>query len=518
MPRLTRQIQAAVRKAQQNASPLEKIVKQANNELYRQLGIPNVIKLGQSTSGGPSKDRGYAGQAATPGWSGLGVLGQALSKVAWQGGILEVTSPGPQGRDVARQLAAWRASDSRVLWLQLEPGAAAGAAAAMPGAGVGAAAGASGAAQQAACALAHLDSAGSEGPSLTVQRWPVCSSADSRAALQHLVRAVRSQRFALVVLDCVPALAPPLPAAGAAARARAPGAGWQAAAAAGPRGRVQDAGAAGVARAAVAAGQGIQATAAAVRQAAAGKPTPGAAAAAPAIAGAGLHSGPAPGRTDGTGAAVAAESNGRVPAGPAAATTAGPGDSLGTLALHQSPQAYTPPNYRFLYTELPQLMEQTLAALAISCGPELPTTTLLLNSYNRTTQQQGWMGGGAAAPAATDSSGLADRSRWARRAIARHVSGTLHLLPAGRPSAGPAATAAAAQGVGARHSAPAAGPKAAHATGAGGEAAGCDAGAAAGPLPPQSLSQLHVEVTRGLASGDDSDVLFSGWLGSPPTS
>lgn len=34
--------------------------------------------------------RGYAGQAATPGLTGLGVLGQALSKLAWQGGILEV--------------------------------------------------------------------------------------------------------------------------------------------------------------------------------------------------------------------------------------------------------------------------------------------------------------------------------------------------------------------------------------------------------------------------------------------
>lgn len=33
-------------------------------------------------------------------------------------------------------------------------------------------------------------------------------------------------------------------------------------------------------------------------------------------------------------------------------------------------------------------MEQTLAALAASCGPELPTTTLLINCYNRATPQQ----------------------------------------------------------------------------------------------------------------------------------
>ncbi|KAG2446172.1 hypothetical protein HXX76_000766 [Chlamydomonas incerta] len=498
MPRLTRQIQAAVRKAQQNgsafASPLEKIVKQANNELYRQLGIPNVIKLGQSTSGGPSKDRGYAGQAATPGWTGLGVLGQALSKLAWQGGILEVSSPGLQGWDVARQLAAWRASDSRVLWLQLEPAAAA------------------------ASANTLAEPAVSEGPSLTVQRWPVASPADSRAALQHLVRAVRSQHFALVVLDSVPALAPPLPGAGA--RARAAAAAGQAAPApsAAAAGKRVDRGHAAVAAAGAAAGAG----------AGLGRQPPAAAAAAavpvaaPAAAGSSLRLGPGAG----TGAEAAAQGTRREAtarhSGQALPGAATPG-SLGSLAAPQRPQMAecATPNYRFLNTELPALMEQALAALAASCGPELPTTTLLVNCYNRATPQQGWMEAGA--PTAADAT-LADRSRWARRAIARHASGTLHLLPATRPSAAVSAAAPAGSGDGASAATTSHGAgeqQAAAEAGAlpgaavGGEATG---GTAAAAGPPQSLSQLHVEVTRGLPSGDDGAVLFSGWLGTPPPS
>lgn len=122
------------------------------------------------------------------------------------------------------------------------------------------------------------------------------------------------------------------------------------------------------------------------------------------------------------------------------------------------------------------------------------------------------MEGGAAAAAA--GTVLVDRSRWARRAIARHASGTLHLLPATRPVAGSATPCSGGAFEAASHGA--AGPQAAAEAGAAGVAAGGEAAGGTGATctgPPQSLSQLHVEVTRGLPSGDDGAVVFSGCVG-----
>ncbi|KXZ42165.1 hypothetical protein GPECTOR_192g311 [Gonium pectorale] len=148
-----------------------------------------------------------------------------------------------------------------------------------------------------------------------------------------------------------------------------------------------------------------------------------------------------------------------------------------------------PANLKFLHNVLPVLLEATLAELAASCGPGLRTTTLLLNTYNRPGPAQAWVPDGG--PACRGSlgghggdGGAVERSRWARRAIARHAAATLHLLPPA--GAATAATTGAAAVAGAQ---------------------GRDYGGGCG--------SLHAVLTRGLPSGEDGDALFTGSLALP---
>lgn len=168
-----------------------------------------------------------------------------------------------------------------------------------------------------------------------MQRWRVAGPADSRAALQHLVQVVRSQRFALVVLDSVPALAPPLPGAGVVARAARLATTTPAAAA---RIRVEGGQVAAVAGAG--AGSSREAVAAAQK-------TSRAPAATPAARKWNSRSGP----DAGTGAEAAVQGTlrpGAAGGSGQALTGAAAGDPTGALAVPQWLQAaaHTLPNYR----------------------------------------------------------------------------------------------------------------------------------------------------------------------------
>ncbi|GLC35991.1 hypothetical protein PLESTB_000526800 [Pleodorina starrii] len=235
-------------------------------------------------------------------------------------------------------------------------------------------------------------------PNLTLQQRDIGCAADCRAALQELLWLVRQQTYSMVILDGVAGLAPPP--AGLAAWGAVPPAPYLAQA------RAEAAAAAAATVAAAQAGAGPWGPAAACTAAAAdlvGKLGTAAAARVVAAAAQGCH---------------------------------------GSLVSNWSPEtvvhdsrAPAPVNLKFLQNVLPVLLEETLAELAASCGPELRTTTLLLNAY--TWRERGQAAGGAAGPAP---GGVGGHGRWARRAILRHAAATLHLLP---EVAGPAAGEAA---------------------------------------------------------------------------
>ncbi|GIL99017.1 hypothetical protein Vretimale_4268 [Volvox reticuliferus] len=302
----------------------EKRREQANKLIYRKHGIPNAMQLGHTLAAHASlsgKDRAFPGSQMA--WPGLPALSPAG---LWRGGIIEICSPGQLCRDVAAQMAIAEARTGSVLWMAVGPQA-----------------------------VGFSSAVLREVSNMTLQQRAISIPADSKAALQELLRLVRRQTYTMVVLDHVAGLAPPPtswatppePAAHALAQVSSP--------------------------AAAAALAGSEAT--------------------------------------GTGSdtVAAAEFAGKLGAVALARTAAAVSSMRGhhhhyhhrhhyyhhqglagvpTDAGFYHPAAPSPDgasavlNLKFLHNVLPLLMEETLRELAASCGPDLRTTTLLLNSYS----------------------------------------------------------------------------------------------------------------------------------------
>ncbi|GIL43466.1 hypothetical protein Vafri_950 [Volvox africanus] len=384
---IARRLMPLTGKGHASSTDWEKRREQANKLMYRKHGIPNAVQLGHTLAAHTSlsgRDRVRLGSQMA--WPGLPALSPAG---VCRGGIIEVCSPGQLCRDVAAQMAFAEARTGSVLWMAVG-----------------------------AQAVGFSNAVLREVPNMSLQQRAIRIAADSKAALQELLRLVRRQTYTMVVLDHVAGLAPPPnswvippdPAAHHQALAAAP-------AAAAARG----AAAAAVAAAATTMRPGSEATGTGSRVVGAdlvGK-LGVAALARTAVPGAPMqghhphphyhhhhhhyyhyqHDHPYQGS-----AGFPADAGFYHPAAPS------PGGGSAVL------------NLKFLHNVLPLLIEETLGELAASCGPDLRTTTLLLNSYTWRERDRAVSAAGLGA----DSSG---RSRWARRAILRHAAATLHVTP-----------------------------------------------------------------------------------------
>ncbi|EFJ44768.1 pseudouridine synthase mitochondrial precursor [Volvox carteri f. nagariensis] len=149
---------------------------------------------------------------------------------------------------------------------------------------------------------------------------------------------------------------------------------------------------------------------------------------------------------------------------------------------------------QFLHNVLPLLIERTLADLSASCGPDLRTTTLVINSYPFTHPYL-WRERidrvASVSSSLANAAGVGARSRWARRAILRYAAATLHVTPEG----GEAAAAA---------------PGAATGSAAG---AGAVAGAASGQGAPVRV--LRAVLSRGGLTGEEDGPLRTWSLTTP---
>ncbi|GLI68770.1 hypothetical protein VaNZ11_013261 [Volvox africanus] len=363
----------------------EKRREQANKLIYRKHGIPNAVQLGHTLATHTSlsgKDRVRPGSQMT--WPGLPANSPAG---VCRGGIIEVCSPGQLCRDVAAQMALAEARTGSVLWMAVGPQA-----------------------------VGFSNAVLREVPNMSLQQRVISIAADSKSALQELLRLVRQQTYTMVVLDHVAGLAPPptswaippdpaahpqaLPAVPAAAAARGAAAATTTtktrtgSEATGTRSRV------------VAAEDLVGKLGAAVLEGTA----------APAALMQAHH--PHPHyhhhyhhhyhyQHD-----HLYQGSAGVPTDAGFCHPAIPSPGGGSAVL----------NLKFLLNVLPLLIEETLGELAASCGPDLRTTTLLLNSY-------AWRERARAASAAGLGADGGGRSRWARRAILRHAAATLHVTP-----------------------------------------------------------------------------------------